>query len=126
MTGTSGTTQVFAGAIVVVTVVIGGTDVNLFVSPDVKGGIKDSFRGNYFATKKSFQKVYGQATPVSGAGKQAFTAFDDTSSIAQGSLLVLDAKNHAVLVVLTGEGVTAENTVDKGKAVAALVLPKLK
>jgi hypothetical protein len=63
---------------------------------------------------------------VTGAGKQAFTAFDGSSSIPQGSLLVLDGKNHAALVVLTGSGITAENTVDQGKAVAALALAKLK
>ncbi len=45
-----------------------------------------------------------------GVGKQAFTAFDGSSSVAQGSLLVLDAKNHGVIVVLTGDGITAQNT----------------
>jgi hypothetical protein len=105
---------------------VGGTDLNLFLAADVKGGVKDAFGGNFFATKKSFQKVYGQATPVTGIGKQAFTAFDGSSSVAQGSLLVLDGKNHAALIVLTGDGVTAASTVEKGKAVAALVLPKLK
>jgi hypothetical protein len=44
----------------------------------------------------------------------------------RGRCWVLDGKNHAALVVLTGDGVTAESTVEKGKAVAALVLPKLK
>jgi len=105
---------------------VGGTDLNLFLAADVKGGVKDAIGGSFFATKKSFQKVYGQATPVTGIGKQAFTAFDGSSSVAQGSLLVLDGKNHAALIVLTGDGVTAESTVQKGKAVAALVLPKLK
>jgi hypothetical protein len=62
---------------------------------------------------------------VRGIGKQPFTAFDGSSSVAQGALLVVDRKNHAALVVLTGDGVTAETTVDKGKAVAALVLAKL-
>jgi hypothetical protein len=103
-----------------------GADLNLFLANDVKGGIKNGFRGNFFATKKSFQNVYGSATPVPGVGKQAFTAFDGSSSVPQGSLLVLDAKNHAALIVLTGSGITAENTVEKGKAVAAVVLPKLK
>jgi len=103
-----------------------GTDLNLFLTTDVKGGIKNAIGGNFFATKKSFQRVYGSATPVPGVGKQAFTSFDGSSSVAQGSLLVLDGKNHAALIVLTGDGVTAENVVDKGKAVAALVLPKLK
>jgi hypothetical protein len=36
---------------------------------------------------------------VTGVGKQAFTAFDGSSSVAQGSLLVLDGKNHAELVL---------------------------
>jgi hypothetical protein len=105
---------------------VSGTDLNLFLSTDVKGGIKDAIGGNFFATKKSFEKIYGSATPVTGVGKQAFTAFDDSSSVAQGSLLVLDGKNHAALIVLTGDGVTAQSTIDQGKAVAALVLPKLK
>jgi hypothetical protein len=105
---------------------IDGTDLNLFLSTDVKGGIKAATFGSYFATKKSFQQTYGSATPVPGVGKQAFTSFDGSSSVAQGSLLVLDGKNHAALIVLTGDGVTAENVVEKGKAVAALVLPKLK
>jgi hypothetical protein len=105
---------------------VSGADLNLFVTTDVKGGVKDTIGGNFFATKKSFQRVYGSATPVSGTGKQAFTAFDGSSSVAQGSLLVLDGKNHAALIVLTGDGITAENTVEKGKALAALVLPKLK
>ena len=105
---------------------IGGTDLNLFLTTDVKGGVKDAIGGNFFATKKSFQRVYGSATPVTGVGKQAFTAFDGSSSVAQGALLVLDGKNHAALIVLTGDGVTADTTVEKGKAVAALVLPKLK
>jgi hypothetical protein len=105
---------------------ISGTDLNLFLTTDVKGGVKDTIGGNFFATKKSFQRVYGQATPVSGIGKQAYTAFDGSSSVAQGALLVLDAKNHAALIVLTGDGVTADTTVEKGEAVAALVLPKLK
>jgi len=103
-----------------------GADLNLFLANDVKGGIKNGFRGNFFATQKSFQKVYGSATPVPGVGKQAFTAFDGSSSIPQGSLLVLDGKNHAALVVLTGAGITAENMVEKGKAVATLVLAKMK
>jgi hypothetical protein len=105
---------------------IGGSDLNLFLATDVKGGVKDAIGGNFFATKKSFMRIYGQATPVSGIGKQAFTAFDGSSSVAQGSLLVLDGKNHAALIVLTGDGITAANTVEKGKAVAALVLPKLR
>jgi hypothetical protein len=102
-----------------------GDDLNLFLSNDVKGGIKDSI-GSYFATKKSFQKVYEQATPVTGIGKEAYSAFDGASSIAQGALLVIDGKNHAVLVVSTGSGVTAENNVTRGEAVAKLVLSKLK
>jgi hypothetical protein len=105
---------------------VSGADLNLFLTTDVKGGVKDAIGGNSFATKKSFQRVYGQATPVPGTGKQAFTAFDGSSSIPQGSLLVLDGKNHAALIVLTGSGITAGNTVEKGKAVAAVVLPKLK
>jgi hypothetical protein len=103
-----------------------GADLNLFLANDVKGGVKDAFRGKFFATKKSFEKVYGSATAVPGVGKQAFTAFDGSSSVPQGSLLVLDAKNHAALIVLTGDGITAENMVEKGKAVAALVLAKMK
>ena len=105
---------------------VSGADLNLFVATDVKGGVKDAIGGNFFATKKSFQRVYGSATPVSGTGKQAFSSFDGSSSIPQGSLLVLDGKNHGALIVLTGDGITAENTVEKGKAVAALVLAKLK
>jgi hypothetical protein len=105
---------------------IGGTDLNLFLATDVKGGVKNAPLGLFFATKKSFQKVYGSATSVSGIGKQAFTSFDGSHSIPQGSLLVLDGKNHAALIVLTGEGVTADNVVEKGKAVAAVILPKLK
>jgi hypothetical protein len=105
---------------------VAGTDLNLFLTTDVKGGVKNAPGGAFFATKKSFEKIYGSATPVTGVGKQAFTAFDGSSSVAQGSLLVLDGKNHAALVVLTGDGVTAESTVEQGKAVAALVLPKLK
>jgi hypothetical protein len=106
---------------------VGGADLNLFLAADVKGGVKDAFGGNFFATKKSFQKVHdGVAPPVPGVGKQAFTAFDGSSSVAQGSLLVLDAKNHGAVIVLTGDGVTAENTIEKGKAVAELVLAKLK
>jgi hypothetical protein len=104
---------------------LAGSDLNLFLATDVKGGVKNAPGGAFFATKKSFQKVYGSATPVSGIGKQAFTSFDSSSSIPQGSLLVLDGKNHAALIVLTGSGITDENTVEKGKAVAALVLPKL-
>ena len=103
-----------------------GADLNLFLTNDVKGGVKNTIGGDFFATKKIFQKIYGSATPVPGAGKQAFTAFDGSSSIPQGSLLVLDGKNHAALVVLTGKGITAENMVEKGKAVAALALAKLK
>ncbi len=103
-----------------------GADLNLFLTNDVKGGVKDAPAGIFFATKKEFQKIYGSATPVTGVGKQAFTAFDASSSIPQGSLLVLDGKNHAALIVLTGSGITAENTVETGKAVAAVVLPKLK
>ncbi len=104
---------------------IGGDDLNLFLTNDVKGGIKDSI-GSYFATKKSFQTVYEQATPVTGVGKQAYSAFDGAGSIAQGALLVLDGKNHAALIVSTGSGVTAENNVTRGEAVAKLILPKLK
>jgi hypothetical protein len=103
-----------------------GADLNLFLANDVKGGVKDAPLGLFFATKKSFEKVHGSATPVSGIGKQAYTSFDGSSSIPQGSLLVLDGKDHAALVVLTGSGITAESTVEKGKAVAALVLAKLK
>jgi hypothetical protein len=105
---------------------VAGSDLNLFLSTDVKGGVKDAIGGNFFATRKSFQKVYGQATPVTGVGKQAFSAFDGSSSVPQGSLLVLDGRNHAALIVLTGDGITAENTVEKGKAIAAVVLAKLK
>jgi hypothetical protein len=105
---------------------VSGADLNLFLTTDVKGGVKDAPGGIFFATKKSFHRVYGSATPVSGIGKQAFTSFDGSSSIPQGSLLVLDGKNHAALIVLTGSGITAENVVEKGKAVAAVVLPKLK
>jgi hypothetical protein len=105
---------------------VAGTDLNLFLTTDVKGGVKNAPGGAFFATKKSFEKIYGSATPVTGVGKQAFTSFDGSSSVAQGSLLVLDGKNHAALIVLTGDGVTAETTVEQGKAVAALVLPKLK
>jgi hypothetical protein len=105
---------------------INGVDLNLFLASDVKAGIKGAAFGSFFATKKSFQNTYGSATPVPGIGKQAFTAFDGSSSVAQGSLLVLDGKNHAALIVLTGDGVTADNTIEHGKAVAALVLPKLK
>src|SRR5262249_11839877 len=75
---------------------VSGADLNLFVSTDVKGGIKDSIAGSYFATKKSFTRVYGSAAPVKGIGKQAYTAFDGSSSVPQGSLLVLVGKNHAV------------------------------
>jgi hypothetical protein len=102
-----------------------GDDLNLFLTNDVRAGTKDSI-GNYFATKKSFEKVYQQATPVKGIGKEAYSAFDDTSSIAQGALLIFDGKNHAALIVSTGNGVTAENSVTRGEAVAKLVLPKLK
>ena len=102
-----------------------GDDLNLFLTNDVKGGIKDSI-GSYFATKESFQKIYGQATPVNGAGKAAYTAFDGSSSLPQGSILVLDGKNHAALMVFTGDGVTADNVIEHGKAVAAIVLPKIK
>jgi len=104
---------------------IDGDDLNLFLTNDVKGGIRDAI-GSYFATKKSFEKVYEQATPVTGIGKTAYSAFDDTSSIAQGALLVLDGKNHAALVVATGSDVTAESSVAKEEAVARLVLTKLK
>jgi hypothetical protein len=104
---------------------IDGDDLNLFLSSDVKGGIKDAI-GSYFATKKSFEKVYEQATPVKGIGKTAYSAFDGASSIAQGALLVLDGKNHAALIVATGSDVTAENSVTKEEAVAKLVLAKLK
>ena len=37
-----------------------------------------------------------------------------------------DAKNHGAVIVLTGDGITTENTIEKGKAVAELVLAKLK
>ena len=102
-----------------------GADLNLFLTNDVKGGTKDSI-GTYFATKKSFQKIYGQANPVPGIGKEAYSAFDDTSSIAQGSLLVLDGKNHAALVLATGSGLTADDSLAREEAVAKLVLAKLK
>ena len=101
-----------------------GTDLNLFVSTNVKKstkGLTSSFVGN----EQRFKTVYGSATPVPGIGKQAFTAFEPGST-AQGALLVVDAKNHGVLVVLTGGAVTAENVVEHGKAVANVVLPKLK
>jgi hypothetical protein len=75
-----------------------GVDLNMFLTNDVKGGIEDSI-GAYFATKRSFQKIYGEANPVPGIGKEAYSAFDDASSIPQGSLLVLDGKNHAALVL---------------------------
>jgi hypothetical protein len=88
-----------------------GDDLNLFLTNDVKGGIKDSI-GSYFATKKSLAKVYEQATPVTGVGKEAYSAFD--------------GKNDAALVVSTGNGVTAENNVTRGEAVGKLVLAKLK
>ena len=104
---------------------VDGDDLNLFLTNDLKGGIKDSI-GTYFATAKSFAKVYGEATPVTGIGKEAYSAFDDTASIAQGALLVLDGKNHAALIVSTGGGVTAENNVTRGEAVAKIVLPELK
>src|SRR5262249_17479908 len=38
-----------------------GADLNLFLANDVKGGIKNGFRGNFYATQKSFRKVYGSA-----------------------------------------------------------------
>jgi hypothetical protein len=104
---------------------ISGADLNMFLSNDVKGGIKDSI-GSYFATKKSFQKIYGQANPVKGVGKDAYSAFDDTSSVAQGSLLVLDGKNHAALVLATGSGLTADDSLAREEAVAKLVLSKIK
>jgi hypothetical protein len=104
---------------------INGADLNMFLTNDVKGGIKDSI-GAYFATKKSFQKIYGQANPVPGIGKEAYSAFDDTSSIAQGSLLVLDGKNHAALVLATGSGLTADDSLAREEAVAKLVLAKIK
>lgn len=91
---------------------VDGDDLNLFLTNDLKGGIKDSI-GTYFATAKSFAKVYGEATPVTGVGKEAYSAFDDTASIAQGALLVLDGKNHAALIVSTGGGVTAANSVTR-------------
>ena len=58
---------------------IDGDDLNLFLTNDLKGGIKDSI-GTYFATAKSFAKVYGEATPVTGIGKEAYSAFDDTAA----------------------------------------------
>ena len=39
---------------------IGGADLDMFLTNDVKGGIKDSI-GAYFATRKSFQTIDGQA-----------------------------------------------------------------
>src|SRR5262249_32983069 len=87
---------------------IDGADLNMFLTNDVKGGIKDSL-GSYFATKKSFQNIYGQSNPVTRIGKTAYSAFDDTSSTKQGSLLVLDGKNHAALVLATGQGLTADD-----------------
>lgn len=104
---------------------INGADLNLFLTNDVKGGIKDSI-GSYFATKKSFQKIYGQANPVNGVGKEAYSAFDDTSSVAQGSLLVLDGKNHAALMLATGSGLTADDSPAREEAVAKLVLSKIR
>jgi len=101
-----------------------GTDLNLFVSTNVKKstkGLTSSFVGN----EERFKRVYGSATPVPGVGKLTFTAFE-SGSVNQGALLVVDAKNHGVLVVLTGDGVTADNVVEHGKGVAALVLGKLK
>ena len=104
---------------------INGSDLNMFLTNDVKGGIKDSI-GAYFATKKSFQKIYGVANPVKGIGKEAYSAFDDASSTKQGSLLVLDGKNHAALVLATGNGLTADDALAREQAVAKLVLAKLK
>src|SRR5262245_51179436 len=101
-----------------------GTDLNLFVSTNVKKstkGLTSSFVGN----EERFTKVYGSATPVPGVGKLALTAFEP-GSVNQGALLVVDTKNHGVPVVLTGDGVTADNVVEHGKAVARVVLPKLK
>jgi hypothetical protein len=46
--------------------------------------------------------------------------------VNQGALLVVGDENHGVLVVLTGDGVTADNVIEHGKAVAGVVLPKLK
>jgi len=103
---------------------ISGTDLNMFVSTHVKKstkGLTSSFVGN----EVRFTKVYGSATPVPGVGKLALTAFEP-GSVNQGALLVVDTKNHGVLVVLTGDGVTADNVVEHGKAVANVVLPELK
>jgi hypothetical protein len=99
---------------------LSGTDLNLFVSTNVKKSTK-GLAASFVGTEKSFANIYGVANPVSGIGKAAYTAFDD----GQGALLVLDTKNHGVLVVLTGDGVTADNVVEHGKAVANAVLPKL-
>ena len=47
---------------------VGGTDLNLFLSTDVKGGVKNAPGGAFFATRKSFQSIYDAATPVTGVG----------------------------------------------------------
>ena len=88
----------------------------------MKGGIKNSI-GAYFATKKSFQKIYGAANPVKGIGKEAYSAFDDSSSIPQGSLLVLDGKNHAALVLATQATGARPAPITTSYVVGSLTIP---
>ena len=105
---------------------IGGTDLGLYVSADVRAGIAQSYEGRFFATEDGFRAAYGEAQPVTGiAGvDHAYTAFQP-GALAQGALLAVDAQNRAVLVVLVGPHVDASNTVRRGKAVMRLAFAKL-
>ena len=105
---------------------IGGTDLGLYVSTDVRAGIEQSYAGRFFATEDSFRAAYGDARPVTGVAgvDRAYTAFQP-GALAQGAVLALDTQNRAVLVVLVGPQVNAHNTVTRGKAVMRLAFAKL-
>jgi len=105
---------------------IGGTDLGLYVSADVRAGIQESYAGRFFATEDGFRAAYGNAQPVTGIAdvEHAYTAFQP-GALAQGAFLALDSQNRAVLVVLVGQRVNASNTVTRGRAVMRLAFAKL-
>jgi hypothetical protein len=104
----------------------GGTDLGLYVSADVRAGIRQSYEGRFFATEDGFRAAYGDAQPLTDivGTDHAYTAFQP-GALSQGAFLALDTQNRAVLVVLVGEHVNASNTVSRGQAVMRLAFAKL-
>jgi hypothetical protein len=70
----------------------------LFVAPDVKAGIKDSFRGNYFATKKASRRYAGG--PFQSLASAGVHRARRDEQRRPGFVARADTKNHG-LVVLT-------------------------